>query len=267
MSQLPSNLPFGFVETDVPRHRVRGWIFFAIFVIIVIVAAVAVDNFARGFIEKQIETKARSALTLTDATPVSVKVGGFSAIVQAISGRFDQVDVSIAKLAVGDLSGKAVLSANGVPIKSDQKIDSAKVVFIADQAQVLKLLSGFTTLPLKSVKIGSGAVQIGTEATVLNISVPIAISFVPSVVDGQLALTPKSLVVNNATLTPAALKKTFGAIADPLVATQKICVAKYLPKDLPLDSITVKGSTLQLAVAGKSLALNSTLLTTKGVCA
>ena len=259
--------PFGFVETEIVRRRGRGWIGFGIFLVIVITGGVVLDNVARGYVGKLIEAKARSSLALPESTPVTVTVGGTSVLYQAATGKFERVDVAIDKLGVGDLSGKAILTASGIPIKQSQPIDRARVVFIAGQGELTKLFAGFTGLPMSSVTIGSGAVQVGTTVTALGVTVPVAIAFVPSVVGGQLALTPKSLVVNGATLTPAALRSTFGALADPLLATQKVCVAKYLPKQLPLDSVTIKGSSLELAVSGRSVTLSTALLTTKGVCA
>ena len=259
--------PFGFVETEIVRRRGRGWIGFGIFLVIVITGAVVLDNVARGYVGGLIEAKARSSLALPESTPVMVTVGGTSVLYQAATGKFERVDVAIDTLGVGDLSGKAILTASGIPIKQSQPIDSARVVFIASQGELTKLFTGFTGLPVRSVTIGSGAVQVGTTVTALGVTVPVVIAFVPSAIGGQLALTPKSLMVNGATLTPAALRTTFGALADPLLATQKVCVAKYLPKQLPLDSVTVKGSSLELAVSGRSVTLNTALLTTKGVCA
>lgn len=267
MSQLPSNSPFGFVETDVPRRRGRGWIGFGIFLVIVVVAAVLLDNVARGFVANLIETKARSSLSLADSTKVDVTVGGTSVLLQAATGKFERIDVAIDKLGVGDLSGKATLTATGVPIKTSQPIDAARVVFTANEEQLTKLLAGLATIPVKSVAIGAGAVQVSSELTVLGLAVPVAIAFTPSEVDGQLALTPKSLQLNGATLTPADIRTSLGAVAEPLLATQKICVAKLLPKAMPLDSIAVKGSTVRIAVAGKSVVLGASLLATKGVCA
>jgi len=265
--KAPESDPFGFVETEIVRRRGRGWIGLGVFLVILVIGGVVLDNVARGYVGGLIEAKARSSLALPQSTPVTVTVGGTSVLYQAATGKFERVDVAIDKLGVGDLSGKAILTASGIPIKQSQPIDRARVVFVAGPAELTKLFAEFTGLSVSSVTLGSGAVQVATAVTALGVTVPVAIAFVPSVVGGQLALTPKSLVVNGATLTPAALRSTFGALADPLLATQKVCVAKYLPKQLPLDSVTVKGSSLELAVSGLSVTLSKALLTTKGVCA
>ena len=259
--------PFPFVETEIIRRRGRGWIGLGVFLVIMILIVVALDNGARWYVGNLIKSTARSSLSLADSTPVTVKIGGTSVLYQAVTGRFERVDVAIDTLGIGDLSGKATLTAIGVPLSRSKPIDSARVVFVASPEDVKKLLVGFTGLPVTSVKIASGTVQLGTTIAALGVSVPLAIDFVPSAVDGQLALTPKSVAVNGKTVTPAGLRATFGALAEPLLATQKLCVAKYLPKQLPLDSATVTGSSLQLAVFGRSVTLSTALLTTKGVCA
>lgn len=263
----PDSDPFPFLETEIIRRRGRGWIGLSVFLVILIVIVVALDNGARWYVGNAIATRARSSLSLADSTPVTVKVGGVSVLYQAATGRFERVDVAIDTLGIGDFSGKATLTATGVPLSRSKPIDSARVVFVASPDELKKLFAGFTRLPVTSVKIASGAVQLGTAVTALGATVPVVIAFVPSAIDGQLALTPKSLVVNGATMTPAGLRATFGALADPLLATQKICVAKYLPKQLPLDSVVVRGSTVELAVFGRSVMLTTALLTTKGVCA
>jgi hypothetical protein len=258
---------FPFVETEITRRRGRGWIGLGVFLVILVVIGVAVDNGARWYLGNMIATKVRSSLSIADSTPVTVKIGGASVLYQAAVGRFERVDVEIAKLGFGDLSGKATFTATGVPLSRSKPSDTARVVFEASPDDLKKLLAGFTSLPVTSVKIASRAVQLGSTVSALGVTVPVAISFVPSAVDGQLALTPKSLVVNGATVTPDGLRATFGALADPVLATQKICVAKYLPKQLPLDSVRVKGSSLELAVSGTSVILSTALLETKGVCA
>ncbi|MFM9919932.1 DUF2993 domain-containing protein [Lacisediminihabitans sp. H27-G8] len=259
--------PFPFVETEIVRRRGRGWIGLGVFLVILVVIVVALDAGARWYAGNLIEAKARSSLSIADSTPVTVDIAGASVLYQAAIGKFERVDVAIAKLGVGDVSGKATLTATGVPLSQSKPLESARLAVVTSPEELKKLLAGFTTLPVTSVKIGSGAVQIGTSVTALGVTVPVAIAFVPKAVDGQLELTPKSLVVNGATVTPDGLRSTFGPLADPVLATQKICVARYLPKQLPLDSVIVKGSSLELAVAGKAVTLDRALLTTKGVCA
>lgn len=255
-----------FVETEIRRKRGRGWIGLSVFLVILIAIIVGLDTGARWYVGNLIKTTARSSLSLAASTPVAVKIGGTSVLYQAATGRFERVDVAIDSLGLGDLSGKATLTAIGVPLTRSKPIDSARVVFVASADELKKLLAGFTGPPISSVKIASGAVQLGTVISALGVSVPVLIGFAPSAIDGQLALTPVSLVVNGAPMTPALLRATFGALAEPLLATQKVCVAKYLPKQLPLESVTVTGSTLHIGVSGRSVLLSTGLLTSKGVC-
>jgi hypothetical protein len=271
---MSESLPqFEFV--DVPKTRPgRRWLAFAIvFIVIVVplgVIAVIADNVARSAAQGIIETKVRSALSIPDATPVDVTVGGTSVLLQLVLGKFERVDIGVDGLSVGSLSGDAVLTARGIPTDQAKPIDSADLAFSATGDQLTKLMSGYTAIPLTGVTVASGAVQFSMSFTVLGAAVPVSVALAPSAVDGQLTLTPKSVGVNGQTFTPdqlgAALGPLGGGIAGTLGATQKLCVASLLPKGFVLQSVKVSGASLQLGVRAANVSLNQATFATKGTC-
>ncbi|MET4781926.1 DUF2993 domain-containing protein [Glaciihabitans sp. UYNi722] len=258
-----------FEFVDVPKRKSR-WVGPVIVLVIIVslltAAFFVVDNFARGYAANLIETKVRSSLALPKSTPVHVTIGGTSVLLQLAGGKFDQVDIAIDALSVGDLSGDAVLTARGIPVDQSKPIDNAHLVFTANQEQLQKLLVGIKDVPVSTVAVKSGSVQLGTTITALGLSVPVGIALTPAAVDGQLALTPTSFDVGGKTLTTAEVASTLGPVGGALVTTRQICVASLLPKDFVLDSIAVKGESLSLGVTARSIVLNSQLLSTKGVC-
>jgi hypothetical protein len=258
---------FEFVE--VPRRKWRGVgpvIVLVIVVALLTLAFFVVDNVARTYAANLIETKVRSSLALPKTTPVDVTIGGTSVLLQLAAGKLDQVDIAIDRLNVGDITGDATLTARGIPIDQSKPIDDARLVFTVDQEQLQKLLAGLKVDPTSTVAVKSGAVQLGVTIKVLGISLPVGISLIPAVVDGQIALTPQSIELNGKTVTQAEIASSLGSVGSELVATRKVCVASLLPKDFVLDSIAVKGESLSLAVTARSILLNSRLLSTKGVC-
>ena len=266
---MTSPSPIEPVETPIPkRKRRRGVVFgvLAVVVVLVVVGVIALDAVARGYAANMIETKVRSSLSLPASTPVIVSVAGTSVLLQLATGRLERVDVAVDKLAIGQLNGDAKLTVTGVPIDAGKPIDTARLAFAIDQSQLQKLLGGLSALPVSSLVIGSGAVQVSTKFTVFGATVPFAIELVPSAVDGQLVLTPKSLTFNGKTLTPTDIGTSFGSLGDTLLATRKICVANLLPKGFVLGSVSVNGATLQLTVTAQSVLLDGALLTTRGVC-
>lgn len=262
---------FESLQPQIPRRRPRGrglGVVIALIVLLVIASLIA-DGIVRSQAAKQIEQQVRAAASLSPSTPVDVTIGGLSVLLQLASGKLNDVEISVNNLEVGSLRGNAKIAATGVPITSTQAIGTARLDFAMDQKQLAPLLEGYAKaagVNISSVTISKGAVQAGTKFSILGVTLPVAVSLVPSTFGGQLALTPQTVTVGGRTLTADQVRSQFGSIADAVLKTQQICVASYLPKVLTLDSIVVTGSTVHLTVSGKNLTLNDSLLTSKGVC-
>jgi hypothetical protein len=257
-----------FDRTTVPRRRRprRALAILGGLVVLVVVAAVLLDGVARSIAANLIESKVRSSLSLPVSAPVDVTIGGPSFLLQLATGKLQTVKIAVNGLPVGDLRGNAVITATGVPIDTSKPIDHGSLVFTAGQSELSTLLTGFDGLPITSVALSDGAVQADIVATVFGVKLPITVALAPKAIDGQLGLTPKSLTLSGATLSPSAVRASLGSVANSLLATQKICVAKYLPRAFWLDSVNVTGSNLRLSVSASSFTLNSDLFSSKGVC-
>jgi hypothetical protein len=262
--EKPSDLP----RTTVLRRRRprRALAVLGGLVVLVVVAAVLLDGVARSIAANLIESKVRSSLSLPVSAPVDVTIGGPSFLLQLATGKLQTVKIGVNGLAVGDLRGNAVITATGVPIDTSKPIDHGSLVFTAGQSELSTLLTGFDGLPITSVALADGSVQADIVATVFGVKLPITVALAPKAIDGQLGLTPKSLTLSGATLSPSAVRASLGSVANSLLATQKICVAKYLPRAFWLDSVSVNGSNLRMSVSASSFTLNSDLFSSKGVC-
>jgi len=254
-----------FEYAEVPRRK-RRWlaplIVFGTLIVLVVIAFFVVDGFARSAAEGLVADKVRSALSLPEEAPVDVSIGGASVLLQAATGSLDRVDIGVKGLAVGDLSGDATLIATGVPIDQSKSISAVRIEFTAGQDDLQKLLTRLSTLPAASATIEGGAVRLGTQFTVLGLSVPVGVTVGLSASDGQLVVTPRSVELNGAAATAADLPSALRGLFDP----QTICVADQLPRAFSLDSVEVKGSKVVVGVTGRSIALDGSLLSTKGSC-
>ncbi|MBK4347478.1 LmeA family phospholipid-binding protein [Lacisediminihabitans changchengi] len=260
------------IEVAPVKRRRRRWpIVLAVVVVVLIVVVVVADFVARGFAERLIADKARTALGVSASTPLEVTVGGGPVLLQAAGGKLDDVRIEAPGLSVGDLRGDAVLTVHGVPFDQSKPLDTADLRFSTDDTGLSSLISGLTKgqdLPvtISGVTIAKGAVQLATEVPVFGAKIPAAIAVAPGAKGGQITLTPTSFSISGATFTPADVSKNLGTLGTELAQTRTICVANQLPKGFRLESLRVSGSDLVLGVTAKSVVLGSELFHSKGSC-
>jgi uncharacterized protein YpmS len=251
------------------KKRRRSWAFVIVcgVLALLVVGVVVLDNVVRGYASDQIASKVRSSLSLPATTPVTVSVGGTSVLLQLLSGKLDHIDVGIAHLALGALKGSAELTADGVPIEAGKPIDRTGIVFMTDQDALSTLFASTPGLTGGTVTVAQNTIKFGTEVTLFGFTLPVGISFTPSVSKGQLGLTPTSISLNKQSFTAKQLEASaFGGLTDSLFVKHTVCVASMLPKGFVLDRVTVSGTKIALAVSAEKVVLDSKLMASRGIC-
>jgi hypothetical protein len=221
---------------------------------------------ARGYAENLVQTKVRSALSMSKATPVDVKVEGTSVLYQLATGSLQKIDIDLPKATIGALTGSAKLTVRGVPIDQSKPIDGGTLVVSTDQAGLQQLLKSFSGIPVTSVALLNGAVQLGGSFDIFGVKIPLKVTLTPGVKNGELTLTPNAFEVNGANFTATQLSKNFGALASGITGTQTLCIASALPKPLHLTSLVIRGTTVTVGGTISPVVLNDAAFTTKGTC-
>ncbi|MES2172173.1 MAG: DUF2993 domain-containing protein [Actinomycetota bacterium] len=257
-----------FVEPPAKKkHRGRtALIVLAIVVVLLVIAGIVLDGVARGYAENLVQTKVRSALSVSDSTPVNVKVEGASVLYQLATGTLEKIDVDLPKASIGAITGSATLSVRGIPIDQTKPIKGGTLVVSTDQAGLRELLKSFSGIPVTSVDLVGGAVRLGGSFDIFGVKIPVKVTLVPGAKNGQLTLAPKSFEVNGAEFTAAQLANSFGVLASGITGTQSLCIANMLPKPLHLRSLTIRGTTVTVAGTISPVVLDETAFTTKGTC-
>lgn len=251
-----------------PGTRKRGGPVIAIILVVILVAAVVAADFAARTIARQvIGDKLRVALSLEADAPLEVDVRGFSTLVQLLRGELTHVDVSADSVPLGDLTGAAEVTALGVPLDQSQPVDRLSVEVAFDEAELEKLSSNLSGMPITSVGIEGGEIRIASEFQVIWAPIPVEIGVVPEAVEGQLEFTPTSIALGGASTTVEELRQLFGDAAGSLLQTQSLCVAEFLPLDFELESVEIRGSSLVLSLGAEDAVLNDDALSTRGTCA
>ncbi len=246
------------------------WPFLAIAIVVVVllVGFFVADAAAKSYARDQIRTQLASALGLDSSANVGVDLGGGSILLQALSGKVDTVDVTVPKLAFGELVGAATIHATKVPIDTSKPLETLSVSYAVAQKDLAVLAKNLSGIPVDSVALTSPEIVAKGSVTVFGASVPLTLGLEPSVRAGQLVFTPTTIGVSGQTFTSVQLlaNPLFGSLAKSLLTQQSFCVAHYLPKGLTATSAKVVGTQLVVTFAGDGTALGGADFSTKGSC-
>jgi hypothetical protein len=240
----------------------------AVVLVVLIVGFFVVDAAAKAYARDQIRTQLASALGLPSSANLGVDLGGGSILLQALSGKVDTVDVTVPKLAFGELVGAASIHATKVPLDTSKPLDTLSVRYAVGQKDLAVLAKNLSGIPVDSVTLKAQEIVATGSFTVFGASIPLVLGLRPSVSAGQLVFTPTSIGVSGQTFTTDQLlaNPLFGSLAKTLLTQQSFCVAQYLPKGLTATSAKVAGKTLVVTFSGDGAALGGQDFSTKGTC-
>lgn len=258
-----------FEEREIPRRRRRPLL--TVIVVLVILAIIAVvlvvaDGMVRSYAGDRVRTELRTALALPDDADLDVRIGGFSMLLQLVSGSLDRVDVETDEVAFGELTGPARLTALGVPIDQSRPVDDLRLRFGASEQSLTSISQNLSGLPITSVTIDGDAIDIAAELDVFLAKIPLGVGLKPSAVDGQIVFAPTSIRVADAEFGADDLRDRFGAVADTALATQNLCIAQYVPAPLILQHVTLDDPLMVLSFEARDVVLDTATLGAVGTC-
>ncbi|MCU1544370.1 MAG: hypothetical protein JWM50_2235 [Microbacteriaceae bacterium] len=246
-----------------PRFRWIGWIIvLAVVAALVTFALIEGDKIARDVAGDVVRTGVTTALKLPEGQEVDVDLGGGLLVFQAITGSIDDVRVSIPDVAFGEAVGTLVLRVSDVPLDPRKAVGTLDADMRLDGPNML-LLSGYlSAAPLTSVTLADSAMTIGADLA----GVPTTLVLTPSVTDlGQVVFTPGAATAGGA---PASVEELvagpLGPVAAPLLTSQPLCVAQFLPDALTVSQARVDGPDFVVTATGTDVTLSA--LATKGNC-
>lgn len=251
------------------RPRRRGLVAAIVVIGIVVVlgvAAVIAETVARAQAQSLIAGEVRSALQLEADHPVDVAIAGPPVLWQAAGGRFERITVDVPELAIGDLRGNLTLIAEGTPLDTAQPTVAVQAVFEVAEADVAALAGLLSGAVATDVRLDDREIRFETGFDVFGVPFTIGIGLTPTVEEGQLAFTPSSVVLGDERLDAEQLQQQFGDIVAPLLASQRVCVAQYLPQALALTAVQVGDEQLLVVFQGADVALGGPEFSTLGTC-
>lgn len=258
-----------FEERQVPRRRRRPLVALLVVVVVLVllaVIAVIADNAVRAYAEDRVRTELRTALSLPDDAPLDVRIGGFSMLLQLVSGTIDRVDVAADSVDFGGLTGPATVVATGVPLDQTQPVEALRLRFGATEHSLTTLSANLSGLPITSVAIDGDEIDVSGELQALFITLPLGVGLIPAADDGQIAFTPTSIRVADAVFTADDLRDRFGSLADQALETRDFCISEYLPAPITLTDVTLDDPRMVLTFDAADVVLDEATLDTMGTC-
>ncbi len=252
-----------------PRsRRVWPWVV-AVFLIVLVAAVIAlVETVGRGIAVSAIEQQVRTSLDVPPETPVGVELGGGSLALQALTGRVDQVDVTVDPLELGPLTGELLIEARGVPLDQSAPVGELHVSYRVPEDALSAITDYLSGVQISSVSLDDAELVAEGEVSLLGMTLPLGLGLTPGASDGVLTFTPTSIRIGDATFDAAALAsdRFWGDAARTLTQTRSVCIADQLPAAFTLEDVRVDGDELVVVLDGSGAALGGTELRTKGVC-
>lgn len=258
-----------YVEQPAPPRKRPGLIAAIIVLgVIVVLAVVAVigEALARQQASALIADEVRSALQLGPEHPVDVTIEGFSVLLQAAQGSLERVTIGADDVSFGELVGDLTLIAEGAPIDTSQPTDAVQAVFRVAESDVAALAGFLAGTVVNNVELDEREIRFQTGFDIFGVEFSVGIGVTPTVQDGQLAFTPSSVLLGDERLEAADLQQQFGGIADQLFATQRFCVAQYLPQALELTAVQVGDAQLVVVFQAADVAIGGAGFSTLGTC-
>ncbi len=252
-----------------PRKR-RGGLIALVVVLVVLVllaiAAVVADGLVRGAIRDEVADRVRTVLELEPDHLVDVDIAGASVLLQAAAGRFERVTVDAGEIGAGDLRGSLEIAATGIPTDLSQTADRVEATFTVAESDLPAIASALSNAEIEDVVLEQGEIRFRSALDLLGIPLEFAVGLMPEAVDGALAFTPSTLAINDEQIDLAQFAEQFGGLGDGLLATQTVCVAEQLPRDLVLESVDVGEDALVIRLGADDAVLDGPGFTERGSC-
>ncbi len=258
------------IRPPAPPKNIAGRAFSIVLTLLVLagLGLYAADNWMRQQVADYVTAKVVQVLGLSADQPVTVTIAGASVIAQVIGGSFDDVRVGVDNVQIGELTGGVEIQASGIPTDIEtEAIDQVRVRFTISEKS-LQLIGGALSAGLvRSVVLSGDEIQVGTGFKLLGAAVSVGVGIEPFAGEGLIGFTPTSVELNGTRTTADDLAATFGPLASAALKTQSICVARWLPEALTVDSVRVDDNVLVVIIGADQQIFNDASLAQLGSCA
>lgn len=249
--------------TTAPRRRKRWPWVLAIVLVVLALLVVAAELIARAVLPGVVRDIVIEQLDLPADQQLDAEAEGIL-LPQLIGGTLDTLHLSTDSVTLQGITGAVDATATGVPLRGGDLRGATGTIRI-DESQFGTLLDG-TDLPVESVTLEAPNATVSGSVTVLGISIPLSLTVLPGIAEGDLELTPVGATIGGLAVDADQVGSSLGSLGDRLTETQRVCIADQLPAGIMIVGLEIEGSeaVIDLDVDG-AIATDASLLE-KGTC-
>jgi LmeA-like phospholipid-binding len=257
------------VEVPRRRHRGRNALIVIVVIVLVLVAAFFVgDYFAKKYATNYVRDQIASSLGLPSTAPVTVDLGSGSILLQAATGRINDVNVTVDPIVLDGLAGSATLTAHGVPLNQTTPVTSLDVKVSVPTSTVSTAISRVPALKSLKPKVTISGKHVAVAGTIYVFGFPqsVGATLTPKVTKGVPGFTIDTASLDGATVTASLLDRYLPGLTTLLESGTSLCIADQLPKSFTLTNISLQGQSIVSTFTGNGVELNAAALSQKGTC-
>ncbi len=230
---------------QMPARRRRWWLRGILALVVLGVLAGGAELALRAIIPQVIASQLREHLGLPDGHPVEVALGG-SALVPALSGHVDQVELTIPDLTVFDgIETTLRASADSLPFDpSKGDIVGATASATIPSNSMDEVMALVTNGFVDEGEVRSGELVLGRALPLFGYEVQLTASIAVSVDRGDLRIEPRGVNAAGFDLTAEQLRPLLGEAAAGLLDPHTICIRDQLPAGITLTDIELRSTAL-----------------------
>lgn len=231
-------------------------VFIALLVVVAeFIARAMLPGIARGIVVEQLDLPADQQLDV-EARGVLLP--------QLIGGNLDELRLRTESVTFDGLTVAADVTVTGVPLRGGDLGSATGAVRIAED-QFAALLEGID-LPIDEVTLAAPDVQASASIPVLGFTIPVSLTVMPGVAEGDLTFTPVRVAISGLVVEAADVADRFGELGGELTSTQRVCIADQLPAGVLLTSVEVIGKELVIDVDVDGAIATNAALQENGTC-
>ena len=250
--------------TPAPSRAKRWPWVLGVAIVLLAGAVVGVEFLARGLVTDTIRAEVLKAMSLPDDQQLEVDARGIM-LPQLIGGSLDDVRLSSDSVSFAGLTGAVDIEVKGVPLRGGP-LQSATGSVRLDESQFTALVAKADLPMVEKIDVDAPNVTALGSFSLFGAQIPLSLTLVPGVVDGDLTVEPVSATVAGAEFDMRQLRDQFGSIADGLTETRRICIADQLPAGIRITDLDVQGDDIVAYLSADGEIASDPALRQNGTC-